>query len=138
MTLVEILAVVVILGLIAGTLLIGFSGSFGKARHELARSGIGIIAGQLEKYRLERGSWPGNDIGLGALTDGRATPSSAFYLSPGQLLDPWKRPYLYVAPGPDGHPYEILTYGADGRPGGAPGTEDADLSSVDLRGEAAS
>ena len=46
MTLVEILAVVVILGLVAGTLLIGFSGSFGKAKHELAKSGIGIIASQ--------------------------------------------------------------------------------------------
>ena len=58
MTLVEILAVVVILGLIAGTLLVGFSGSFGKAKHELAKSGIGIVASQLEKYRLEHGAWP--------------------------------------------------------------------------------
>lgn len=136
MTLVEILAVVVILSLVAGTLLIGFSGSFGKAKHELAKSGIGIIAGQLEKYRLEKGSWPGNEIGLAVLTDGHATPSASYYLSPGQLMDPWKRRYLYVTPGPDGHPYEILSYGADGQPGGPPTSEDADISSVNLRGEA--
>lgn len=134
MTLIEILAVVVILGLVAGTLLVGFSGSFGKAKHELAKSGIGIIVGQVEKYRLETGSWPSNELGLKVLSDGHAPPSSAYYLSAGQLLDPWNRPYLYVTPGPNGHPYEIISYGADGQLGGASGTEDADISSINLRG----
>jgi len=131
MTLVEILAVVVILSLIAGTLLIGFSGSFGKAKHELAKTGIGIVASQLEKYRLEHDSWPSNDQALSLLSDGHATPQDSYYLSPGQLLDPWERPYLYVTPGPNKHPYEILSYGADGRPGGE--GENADISSVNLR-----
>jgi general secretion pathway protein G len=137
MTLIEILAVVVILGLVAGTLLLGFSSSFGKAKHELAKSGIGIIAGQVEKYRLDTGAWPSNEIGLNTLTDGQAIPTAPYYLSPGQLLDPWNRPYLYVTPGPNGHPYEVLSYGADGLPGGASGSEDSDISSVNLRGEKA-
>jgi general secretion pathway protein G len=135
MTLIEILAVVVILGLVAGTLLVGFSGSFGKAKHELAKSGIGVIVSQIEKYRLEKGSWPSNELGLSALTDGQTTPSASYYLSPGQLMDPWNRQYLYVTPGPNGHPYEILTYGADGVAGGASGSEDSDLSSSNLRGD---
>ena len=132
MTLVEILAVVVILGLLAGTLLVGFSGSFGKAKHELAKSGIGLLATQLEKYRLEQSAWPGNDQGLDVLTDGHAKPTDSYYMNPGQLLDPWNRRYLYVLPGPDGHPYEVLSYGGDGQPGGE--GEDADISSVNLRG----
>ena len=49
MTLVEILAVVVILGLIAGTLAVSFSGSFGKAKHELAKTGIGQIVQKVER-----------------------------------------------------------------------------------------
>ena len=73
MTLVEILAVVVILGLIAATLLVGFSGTFGKAKHELAKVGIGVVADALEKYRIEHGAYPENDQGLSALTDGQAT-----------------------------------------------------------------
>ena len=133
MTLVEILAVVVILGLIAATLLVGFSGSFGKAKHELAKSGIGIIVTQLEKYRLEHAAWPPNDVGLAVLTDGQASPTDPHYLNPGQLRDPWNRPYLYLAPGPGGHPYEILSYGADGQPGGE--GENTDISSANLRGE---
>lgn len=40
---------------------------------------------------------------------------------------------MYITPGPDGHPYEIVTYGADGQPGGE--DENADLSSVALRSE---
>jgi general secretion pathway protein G len=135
MTLVEVMAVVVILGLIAGILLVGFSGSFGKAKHELSKSGIGVVVGQLEKYRLEHGAWPSNDVGLSALTDGTATPQSSYYLKPGQLIDPWNRPYLFVTPGPDGHPYEVMSYGADGQAGGE--GENADVSSIDLRGSGA-
>lgn len=133
LTLVEILAVVIILGLLAATLVVGFSGSFGKARHEIARSNIGIIVSKLETYRMHHGTWPSNDVGLNALSEGYASPTAAYYLSPGSLIDPWGNPYLYVTPGPDGHPYEVLTYGADGQPGGVPGTEDEPISSVNLR-----
>ncbi len=132
MTFVEILAVVVILGLIAGTLLVGFSGAFGKAKHELAKSGIGVIVSKIEMYRMDKQTWPGNDIGLSALNDG--PPTSAYYLTRDQLTDPWSRPYLYICPGPDGHPYEVISYGADGQPGGEVGTENADVSSVNLGG----
>ena len=135
MTLVEILAVVVILGLIAGTLLIGFSGAFGKAKHELAKSGIGVVVSKIELYKIERGAWPDNDIGLMALSDGHASPSASYYLGPDKLMDPWGRPYLYIAPGPSGHPFEVISYGADGMPGGEPGSENADLSSVNLRSD---
>ena len=133
MTLVEVLAVVVILGLIAGMLLVGFSGTFGKAKHELARSGIGIVVMQLEKYRLEHDAWPTNDQGLAVLTNDRAAPTASYYLNPGQLLDPWRQSYLYVTPGPRGHPYEVLSYGADGQPGGE--GENADVKSANLRGD---
>lgn len=133
MTLVEVLAVVVILGLVAGTLLVGFSGSFGKAKHELAKSAIGQVAGRIELYRIEHSAWPTNEEGLAILSDGHATPGASYYLKPDQLIDPWDRPFLYITPGPDGHPYEVITYGADGAPGGE--DENADVSSVSLKGE---
>ena len=132
MTLVELLAVVVILGLLAGTLVIGFSSSFGTAKHELAKSGIGTIVAKLETYRISHGQWPDSDLGLAALTDGHAVPTDPYYLGSDQLHDPWGHPYLYIAPGPGGHPFEVLSYGADGQPGGD--GEDAEVSSVNLRG----
>lgn len=132
MTLVEVLAVVVILGLLAATLIVSFSGTFGRAKTELAKTGIGMVVTKLESFRIETGGYPANDVGLSALTDGQATPQAAYYLSQDQMLDPWKRSYLYVAPGPSGHPFEVLTYGADGQPGGD--GENADVSSVSLSG----
>lgn len=132
MTLVEVLAVVVILGLLAATLAVSFSGMFGKGKHELAKTGIGVIRQKVEAYRIETNDWPGADLGLTVLTDGYATPTASYYMQPDQLLDPWGNAYIFISPGPGGHPYEIVTYGADAQPGGE--GENADISSVNLRG----
>ena len=131
LTLVEVLAVVVILGLLAATLTVGLSGAFGKGRSELARTGISLIAQRVEMYRLDRGDWPPLELGLAALTHGQADASASYYLKPDQLIDPWGNDYLLVVPGPDGEPFEVLSYGADGQPGGD--AEDTDISSAHLR-----
>jgi general secretion pathway protein G len=44
--------------------------------------------------------------------------------------DPWQRDFVYAVPGPDGAAFEILSYGADGEPGGT--GDAADISSADL------
>lgn len=131
MTLVEVLAVVVILGLLAGTLAVGFSGAFGKGKHELAKTGIGMIAGKLEIYKMEHSEWPSSDVGLAALSAPHASPADAYFLPQDRLLDPWGHSYYLISPGPDGHPYEIVSYGADGAAGGT--GEDADLTSIHMR-----
>lgn len=132
MTLVEILAVVVILGLIAGVLAVNFSGSFAKAKHELAKTGIGQVVQKLELYKIEHDEWPSLQLGLQALSTGYANPSDPHFLEADQLLDPWKHPYVYISPGPDLRPYEVISYGRDGIQGGT--GENADISSAHLRG----
>lgn len=132
MTLVEVLAVVVILGLLAGTLAIGFSGAFGKGKRELAKTGIGMIAQRVELYKQENDTYPDNNTGLAVLSDGHAEPTAAYYIGPDRLLDPWGHPYYIAVPGPNGHPYEIVSYGADGEAGGT--GENADISNLNLRG----
>ncbi|MEN1705234.1 MAG: type II secretion system major pseudopilin GspG [Planctomycetota bacterium] len=130
LTLVEMLAVLVLLGLIAGVLTVGIAGSLGEGRVEIARTNMAIIQQKLEQFRTRNGSWPAAEIGLQALTDGQASPQTSYYLRPDQLNDPWGNPYLLIIPGPGEFPYEILCYGADGQPGGT--GEDADLSSTTL------
>jgi general secretion pathway protein G len=133
MTLVEILAVVVILGLLAVTLTVGISGKMGKAKSEIARTQIGQIVAQVQTYQLEKRTLPAATQGLNLLTSPAAEPGSAYYLEPNKLIDPWGNPYLYVVPGPTGHPFEVMSYGADGQPGG---TGDAtDISSVVATGK---
>lgn len=130
MTLVEVLAVVVILGLIATTLTISFRGQMGRAKRELAKTGVGIVVAAVESYALEMGSLPTMEQGLQALTvapQGRGEP----FLRADKLTDPWGHPYQYVTPGPVSA-YQVLSLGADGRPGGAQGSEDEDITSDNL------
>ena len=135
MTLVEVLAVVVILGLIATTLTLSFRGQMGRAKRELARTGIGVIVNAIEAYAIETGDLPTMEDGLAVLTrpvGGRAEP----LLKSDKLVDPWGHPYLYVTPGPVST-YQVLSYGSDGRLGGEARSDEADLTSDDLGDRAA-
>ncbi len=132
MTLVEVLAVVAILGIIATTLTLSFRGQVGRAKRELAKTGIGVVVGAVETYAIETGRLPSMEEGLTVLTrvpQGRGEP----YLRADKLVDPWGRPYAYVAPGPESA-YQVICYGADGALGGD--GEAADTTSDDLGGAA--
>lgn len=131
MTFVELLAVLVILGMIAGVLTVSFAGKFAKGKREIARTQIAQLSQAVETYRIETGDWPPVEQGLSALTSPVATPTAAYFLKPDQLKDPWSNPYAMIVPGPEGYPYEIVTYGSDRQPGGE--GEAADLSSTNLR-----
>jgi len=48
------------------------------------------------------------------------------YLKKDVPPDPWGHPYVYVQPGVHQNDFDLLSYGRDGRPGGA--GEDADLT----------
>lgn len=127
MTLVEVLAVVVILGLLAATLTVGIGAKMGKAKQEICKTQIAQIVGQLQLFSMEKRGLPTSGNGLTALT---ADPRASWYLEPAKLTDPWGAPYQYVVPGPEGQPFEVLSYGADGQPGGT--GDAADVSSARL------
>jgi general secretion pathway protein G len=82
------------------------------------------------------GDYPRQSQGLEVLIEPPAIPGQGgvrpepFLTGRRALVDPWGRPYLYFSPGADGRAFEVMTYGRDGRSGGA--GEDADLSSIDL------
>ncbi len=132
LTLIEVLAVVVILGMLAGILVVSFGGQMGKARRELAKTGIGVVVGALEGYALDNnGAYPTMQQGLEVLTQkppGRNEP----YLKPDKLIDPWGEPYKYEVPGPNGA-YLVLSYGSDKQAGGEAGSDAADITSDNLR-----
>ncbi|MCR9218028.1 MAG: type II secretion system protein GspG [bacterium] len=131
MTLVEVLAVVVILGLLADTLAVGFSGAFSESRVELARTGVTIIKERVEMYQYSTGDLPSPSEGLTVLSGPDAIGKS-YELTQDQLTDPWGRTYVFISPASDGSAFEIVCYGADGQPGGT--GENQDISSRNLRG----
>lgn len=129
LTLVEVLAVVVILALIATSVAIGVGSYMGQARSKISITQIKKIEMQLQAYNLEKGAYPNSGEGLQVLV--QAPRSAAYHLDPAEVNDPWNRPYIYQVPGPDGAPYEIKTLGANGIEGGE--GEDADVSSESIR-----
>lgn len=134
-TLLELLVVLAILALLAGLVAPRVMGYFTTAKRETAEIQIRRLSTILEYYRLDTGRYPTAAEGLRALVERPAGAErwNGPYLEGGLPLDPWGHPYVYRAPA-DGAPYEILSLGADGRPGGE--GEDADVSSLRL-GDAA-
>ncbi len=136
-TLLEILVVVMIITILATLVGINVADKPGIARVAAARTQMGILRNALQLYRMEQGRFPTQEQGLGALCERPQTapvpekyPAEGYLESRNLPTDPWKRDYVYLTPGRDGAPYEIITYGADGDIGGE--GEAADLNSLDL------
>ncbi|MBI2088564.1 MAG: type II secretion system major pseudopilin GspG [Deltaproteobacteria bacterium] len=118
-TLVELLVVMVIIGLLAALVAPRFIRQEEKAKLKAAKAQIELLGTALDTFRLDIGRYPTTQEGLEAL---RAQPAGTDkwdgpYLKKEVPLDPWGRPYSYRSPGEHG-PYDLLSYGADGAPGG--------------------
>jgi len=126
-TLVELMVVIVLIGLLAGAVALGTRSYLIAGKQAVARLEISRICQALDTFYASADRYPTNDEGIEVL----AQPSEKFAAP---LLstfpkDPWGHPYEYVYPGRD-TPYEVLSFGADGRAGGT--GADRDLSSTQL------
>ncbi len=137
-TLVEILVVIAIISLLAGVVLLNIAPQMGMGSQAAAKAQIQVLASGINTYRMAHGRYPTPQQGLEALVNKPSSepipqnyPDSGYLTSRAIPLDPWKRPYLYLAPGRQNEPFEILSYGADGEPGGD--GANADISSADAQ-----
>jgi len=130
-TLIEIMVVVVIIGILAALVVPKVMGRPDQAKVTVARGDLKAIASALEMYRLDNRRYPDTQQGLEALVQ-RPASGADNWNPEGYLaklpIDPWGKPYLYLAPGSRAA-YDLWTYGADGREGGE--ALDADLDSRD-------
>jgi general secretion pathway protein G len=124
-SLVELLAVMVILAMLAGIAAAGVRGYMKAARRTVAKTEIGEIVKAIDSYYIETGRYPTNDEGLSALK--QATENFPSGIMSKIKTDPWKRPYLYRTPGVKGGAYDVASLGSDGKEGGT--GEAADLRS---------
>ena len=137
-TLVEILVVIAIISLLAGVVLLNTAPQLGMGKQAAAQAQIQVLSSAVTTYLMQQGRPPSQQQGLEALVrkpDQEPVPPN--YPDGGYLngrtvpLDPWKRPYIYLIPGRQNENFEILSYGADGEPGGS--GANADLSSTDAQ-----
>ena len=118
-TLIELLIVMVIISLLAAFVAPRFFGQEKKARQRGAKGQIALLESAVDTYRLDVGSYPTTEQGLAALLekpDGIDTWDGP-YLRKELPLDPWGNAYVYASPSEHGD-FAILSYGADGTPGG--------------------
>ena len=128
-TWIELIVVIVILGLLAGLVVPRLFKHVAQAKVSTARAQIAAFQTALGAYKLDTGTFPTNEQGLQGL---RTAPTGVRnwngpYLPKDIPLDPWGNPYAYKYPGEHGDEPDIISYGADGRPGGE--GEDADVLS---------
>ncbi len=120
MTLIEILVVLVLIGLVLGIVGGNYLGRGEKAKADAAKIEIGQIAQTLDLYKLETGRYPTTQEGLMALVQaptGVTNWNGPYWKKSTLPKDPWGNEYRYASPGQNA-PYDILSYGADGREGG--------------------
>jgi general secretion pathway protein G len=128
-TLIELLVVLVILGLLAAFAAPQVLNYLGRAKTDAARAQVQNIAGILDLYRLEVGSYPAQQDGLEALLDqptDAARWNGPYVKRRDALIDPWGRMYVYRFPGEHGA-YDLYSLGADDGEGGE--GEDQDVTS---------
>ncbi len=116
-TLIEMIAVLVLIGIIMGVVAnkIGDSINQGKVKAGIAQ--MRSLTTKIENYALDNGSPPAS------LQDLVSRPSNAAnwngpYASEAALKDPFGHAFQYKAPGDDGRDYDLIFLGKDGQPGG--------------------
>ena len=132
-TLIEVLVVIVVIAVLASLVAPSVFQHVSTAKDASARSQLEMLGAALDAYRLDNGRYPTTAQGLAALWDApiqepRPTNWRGPYLRKAVPLDPWQHPYAYTSPAVQSRGgYDLLSYGADGAPGGE--GDDADLVS---------
>jgi general secretion pathway protein G len=132
-TLIEILVVIAVIAILAAIVAPNVFRHVGTAKDTAAQAQIEMLGSALDAYRLDNGRYPTTAQGLAALweeptLEPRPTNWRGPYTRKAVPLDPWGNPYVYLSPGEvNERGYDIISYGADGQPGGE--GEDADVTS---------
>jgi general secretion pathway protein G len=121
-TLLELLVVLAILGLLIGLVAPAALRQLGSAKEKIAHQSIERLAGVLDIYKLDVGTYPTTEQGLQALITRPAGVAhwNGPYLKGDKVPeDPWGRPFVYRSPSQrPGHEYDLLSLGPTGQPGG--------------------
>ena len=122
-TLIELMAVLVILGILATIVVVNVSPVFQRANLEKVRADMAQTTKALELYKFNELTYPNTSQGLDALISPHSELKKPFLFPDGGYissipLDPWGREYLYIYPPQKSRNFDLFTLGADGLEGG--------------------
>ena len=121
---IEMVVVVMIIGILAALVAPRLLHRVDDARVTDAEIQIMNFETAIKMFKIDNGFYPSTEQGLSALISapifGRIPENfkANGYLGKNVLkADPWGNEYIYISPGMQGD-YDIISYGADGMPGG--------------------
>ena len=122
-TLIELMAVIVILGILSTFVAINVSPFLQRANIEKVRADVAQTGKALELYKFNEMTYPTTSQGLDALVMPHSELKRPFmYPEDGYIdsipTDPWGREYIYEYPPQKSKDYDLYTLGADGVEGG--------------------
>ena len=128
-TLIEVVIVIVILVTLASIATPMYMNYVRQSKIGAAKSQVKLLVDAINGYKLENGNYPEGENGLQALVENVEDKETwqGPYLQGSLPKDPWGNDYVYNCPGEENRPFEIISYGADGEPGGE--GENADINS---------
>jgi general secretion pathway protein G len=132
-TMVELMAMLIIIGLLATLVVTKVASQIDKARKTTTKANLKMLHAQVTQFKLDTGRFPTEEEGLMALIE---QPSDVMNYEIGGYLettevpqDGWGNDFVYEEFPESGKPFVIKSYGADGEEGGE--DYDADLYSTD-------
>lgn len=122
-TIAEIIVVVIIIGVLAAIIVPRLTNRVGQARSTAAAANANAISTAVEAFMADCGQPPAGSDLESFLMERPASVDEAKWKGPylknrDQLLDPWGNPFMLVMPGQRNADFDIVSYGADKKPGG--------------------
>jgi len=132
-TMVELMAVLIILGLLAALVVQNFVGKVADARVKITKASLRQLHTAINQFHMDTGRWPTEDEGLSILVQQPADvtnyPQGGYIETTTVPKDGWSHDFIFELYPETGKPFVIKSLGADGQEGGE--GENADLLSTD-------
>ena len=132
-TMVELMAVLIILGLLAALVVTKVAGKIDQARVTTTKANLKSLHMAVNQFKMDTGRFPSEEMGLEELIE---QPSDVASWEPGGYLettdipkDGWGEEFIYERFPESGKPFVIKSFGADKEEGGE--SYDTDLLSTD-------
>ena len=115
-TLLEMLAVIVLIGIIGAVVVNGVGKNVDKGKYGAGKAQLTTLSQKIENYALDNGS-PPQQLGDLMTKPANARNWQGPYVKQSELKDPWGHDFGYKYPGDHGS-FDLIFYGQDGQAGG--------------------
>ena len=134
-TMVELMAMLIIIGLLATVVVTKVANQIDKAKITTTKANLKMLSAAVNAFRMDTGVLPTEDEGLTVLIEepqGVTGYQQGGYLETTEIpVDGWGNEFYYELSPESGKAFVIISFGADGQEGGE--DNDKDLYSTDAK-----